>query len=383
VIVNLENTTSAKISSALVKARRTAGSPTMGMVLTLIIVAEEKEYADALQSSMEAGREHPSRILLVVTNSSRKPTLDAEVRIGEGTPGEVIVVRMSGAIAAHPASVIRPLLLPDSPVVIWWPGRCPVNPTNDELAQLAGRRLTDAANTPRPMHALTIRAENYLPGDTDLAWTRLTPWRALLAAALDQYPAKIKSVTVEAERSNPSADLLAAWLHARLKLDVTRRISDGPGITAVRLGTAAGDIAITRPDGLLASYAVPGQPERLVALKRREITELISEEMRRMDADEVYARVLKSLLRDRTAATARKAAGNGASIDGATRHSAASTTAKKAAAKKAGAKKTVGSRKAAAKKTAATRKAAAKKAPATQVPARRAPGLTIDPDRRR
>jgi glucose-6-phosphate dehydrogenase assembly protein OpcA len=80
VIVNLENTTSAKISSALVKARRTAGSPTMGMVLTLIIVAEEKEYADALQSSMEAGREHPSRILLVVTNSSRKPALDAEVR---------------------------------------------------------------------------------------------------------------------------------------------------------------------------------------------------------------------------------------------------------------------------------------------------------------
>jgi glucose-6-phosphate dehydrogenase assembly protein OpcA len=370
-IVQLENTTSAKISSALVKARRTAGSPTMGMVLTLIIVAEEKEYADALQSSMEAGREHPSRILLVVTNSSRKPSLNAEVRIGEGTPGEVIVVRMSGAIAAHPASVIRPLLLPDSPVVIWWPGRCPANPTNDELAQLAGRRLTDAANTPRPMHALTIRAENYLPGDTDLAWTRLTPWRALLAAALDQYPAKIKSVAVEAERSNPSADVLAAWLHLMLKLDVTRRISNGPGITAVRLGTAAGDIAITRPDGLLASYAVPGQPERLVALKRREITELISEEMRRMDADEVYARVLRSLLRNRTASTARKAAENGAS-------GASATPAKKAAAKK-----TTAAKRAPAKKTAAARKAAAKKAPATQVPARRAPRRPIHSERRR
>ena len=119
----------------------------MGMVLTLIIVADEKEYADALQASMEAGREHPSRILLVVTNSSRTPTLDAEVRIGEGTPGEVIVVRMSGAIAAHPASVIRPLLLPDSPVVIWWPGKVPGQSGDDELAQLAGRRLTDAANT--------------------------------------------------------------------------------------------------------------------------------------------------------------------------------------------------------------------------------------------
>ena len=60
--------------------------------------------------------------------------------------------------------------------------------------------------------------------------------------------------------------------------------------------TAAGDIAITRPDGLLASYAVPGQPERLVALKRRDLTELISEELRRMDADQVYERAVKALL---------------------------------------------------------------------------------------
>ena len=121
---------------------------------------------------------------------------------------------------------------------------------------------------------LKARARDYTPGDTDLSWTRLTPWRALLAAALDQYPAKIKSVVIESERGNPSADLLAAWLQSRLKIQVTRKVSDGPGLTAVRMGTAAGDIAITRPDGLLASYAVPGQPERLVALKRRNFTEL-------------------------------------------------------------------------------------------------------------
>ena len=65
--------------------------------------------------------------------------------------------------------------------------------------------------------ALRARAENYLAGDTDLSWTRLTPWRALLAASLDQYPARIKAVLVEAERSNPSADLLAAWLLLRTR----------------------------------------------------------------------------------------------------------------------------------------------------------------------
>jgi len=300
--ITLTNTNSASISSALLRARRSAGSPAMGMVLTLIIVSDEKNYADALQASMEAGREHPSRILLVVTGPGREASLDAEVRIGEGTPGEVVIVRMRGAVAAHPASVIRPLLLPDSPVVIWYPGKCPTDPAADQLAQLARRRLTDAAAVPRPMTALRARAENYAPGDTDLSWTRLTPWRALLAAALDQYPAKIKSAAVEAERNNPSAELLGAWMRSGLKVEVTRKVSEGPGITAVRMATAAGDIAITRADGLLASYTVPGQPERLVALKRREVTDLISEELRRMDADDVFERTVKTFLRSEAGA---------------------------------------------------------------------------------
>ena len=323
-IIPLADTTSAKISAELLRARRSAGSPAQGMVLSLIIVCDESEYPRAMEASMAAGREHPSRILLVVTAAGRNAGLDAELHLGEGTPGEVVVIRMRGAVAAHPASVIRPLLLPDSPVVIWWPGKAPNNQAGDELAQLTMRRLTDAAASPRPLMTLKARARDYTPGDTDLSWTRLTPWRALLAAALDQYPAKIKSVLIEADRGNPSADLLGAWVQSRLKVAVTRKISNGPGLTAVRMATAAGDIAITRPDGLLAYYAVPGQPERLVALKRRDYTELISEELRRMDADDVYERAVKSLLDSATGTTRRVSPG------------------KKAAAKKTAAKKTAG-----------------------------------------
>ncbi len=328
-IIKLEATNSAKISSALLRARRTAGSPAQGMVLTLIIVCDESEYAEAMEAGMAAGREHPSRILLVVTGQGRTASLDAEVHIGEGTPGEVVVIRMRGAVAAHPASVIRPLLLPDSPVVIWWPGKVPSNRAADELGQLSMRRLTDAASAPRPLLALKARARDYSPGDTDLSWTRLTPWRALLAAALDQYPAKIKAATVEAERGNPSADLLAAWLQSRLKVEITRKTSDGPGITAVRLGTAAGDIAITRADGRLASYAVPGQPERLVALKRRDFTELISEELRRMDADDVFERALRALAPQTAKTTAAKKATSAKKA--AKRNAQSATTAKRPA----------------------------------------------------
>jgi glucose-6-phosphate dehydrogenase assembly protein OpcA len=294
-IITLDGTTSSKISAALLRARRSAGSPAQGLVLTLIVVCDQSEFPDALEAAMAAGREHPSRILLVVSTGGRRAGLDAEVHIGEGTPGEVVVIRMRGAVANRPASVIRPLLLPDSPVVIWWPGKAPTDQAADELAQLTLRRLTDAAAAPRPLAALKARANDYSPGDTDLSWTRLTPWRALLAAALDQYPATVTYARVEAEKNNPSADLLAAWLRARLKVRVRRSVSSGPGVTAARLGTSSGEIAITRPDGLLASYVVPGQPERRVALKRRDTTELISEELRRMDADLVYEETIKAL----------------------------------------------------------------------------------------
>jgi len=106
----------------------------------------------------------------------------------------------------------------------------------------------------------------------------------------------VTAVRVEAEPDNPSADLLSAWLRDRLAVQVTQTVTGGPGITAVRMTTDSGDIAITRPDGRLAAYAVPGQPERRVALKRRDTTELITEELRRMDADVVYERTLRALV---------------------------------------------------------------------------------------
>ncbi|HYI55201.1 MAG TPA: glucose-6-phosphate dehydrogenase assembly protein OpcA [Microlunatus sp.] len=372
-IVDLPGTTTGKISSALLRARRNAGSPATGMVLTLLVVCEEKEYESALRAAMEAGREHPARILLIVTASGRTASLDAELRIGEGTPGEVVVLRMRGPLATHPASVVRPLLLPDSPVVIWWPGKAPAQGADDELASLAVRRVTDAAAAKRPLAELKARAVGYQPGDTDLSWTRLTRWRALLAAALDQYPARISGATVEGERNSPSADLLAAWLQSCLKVKVARKVTDGPGMTAVRMTTAAGDIAITRSDGLLASYTVPGQPERLVALKRRETTDLITEELRRMDDDDVYAHALLALQRYSTGASPARTA-------------AARPSAKKAARTRAVASETVTStgrptRKTAAKTTPA-RKTAAKKS-AKAAPAKKAAAAEKAPARRR
>ena len=295
----LEDTDAGGIASALLQARRDAGSPAMGMVMTLVIVVPDEDAEEALAAAREAAREHPSRLIAVVIGSGRgKPTICAEIRAGSGTAGEMALIRLTGEVTQHPESVVLPLLLPDSPVVVWWPTDAPDDPADDPLGRLASRRITDAAHaTSRRKKALLVQCASYAAGNTDLAWTRLTPWRALLAAALDQVDVKVTGVRIAAEKLSPSADLLGAWLVDRLHVPLERVSSDGPGITDVTLSARQGDIRITRADGRLATLSVPGAPDRPVALRRREVPELLAEELRRLDPDDIYAATVKRLTR--------------------------------------------------------------------------------------
>ncbi len=202
------------------------------------------------------------------------------------------MLRLHGELANHAQSVVLPLLLPDAPVVVWWPEDAPSDPAKDPLGALAQRRITDTYSAELPLEELAVRAATYSPGDTDLAWTRITPWRSMLAAALDQQLAEVIGATVEGESDNPSCELLAMWLADRLDVPVERTISEGPGLTAVRMETKNGVIVLDRADGSLATLSMQNQPDRAVALKRRDTAELLAEELR-FDPDNTYASAVK------------------------------------------------------------------------------------------
>ncbi|MGW1588855.1 glucose-6-phosphate dehydrogenase assembly protein OpcA [Streptomyces sp. NPDC002386] len=341
--IDLTGTTAGAINKALVRGRRAIGTPAVGMVLTLVIVTDEENAYDALKAANDASREHPSRTLVVIKRVSRSPRdrtssrLDAEVRVGaEAGTGETVVLRLYGEVSEQADSVVLPLLLPDAPVVVWWAVNAPLDPAGDPLGALAQRRVTDTYAAEQPVRELSARAGTYAPGDTDLSWTRITPWRSMLAAALDQVVCEVKAVEVEGEEFNPSCELLAMWLADRLDVPVRRSLSAGPGLTAVRMDTSEGPITLDRADGSLATLSIEGQPARAVALKRRDTAELIAEELRRLDPDDTYASALAyGVERLNTgaepAAAERAAAGPEAE--------AAKAPAKKAAAKKAPAKK--------------------------------------------
>ncbi|GAA1837531.1 MULTISPECIES: glucose-6-phosphate dehydrogenase assembly protein OpcA [Pseudonocardia] len=298
-IIDLPSSTTSAVNRKLVELRESGGVFALGRVLTLVVVTDDgPELERAIDAANAASREHPCRVIVLARGQRRaSPRLDAQIRVGgDAGASEVIVLRGYGPLAAEEAGagMVMPLLLPDAPVVAWWPNEAPASPSEDAVGRLAQRRITDALSSKNPVKAFEARRKDYAPGDTDLTWTRLTQWRAQLAAALDVPPYEdISAAVVAGEAVSPSTELIAGWLAASLGVKVKRSPSERDnGLSLVRLTRPSGDVELARPDGKTARLTQPGQPERLIALARRHVSDCLAEELRRLDPDEVYAEAL-------------------------------------------------------------------------------------------
>ncbi|MGB3353672.1 MAG: glucose-6-phosphate dehydrogenase assembly protein OpcA [Mycobacterium sp.] len=293
-IVDLPDSTTDVINKKIVALREEGGAITLGRVLTLVIAPDSDALLeDSIEAANAASREHPCRVI-VVTPGDRladEARLDAQLRVGrDAGANEVVVLRLSGPLAQHASSVVMPFLLPDTPVVTWWPDVAPRVPADDPLGKLAIRRITDATNGADPLECIKSRLEGYTSGDTDLAWSRITYWRALLASALDQAPHEpVTSAVVSGLKTEPALDILAGWLASRIDGQVQRAV----GELKVELVRSTETITLSRPqDGITATITRTAKPDALVPLARRETRECLAEDMRRLDPDEIYHEAL-------------------------------------------------------------------------------------------
>ncbi|MGW0176077.1 glucose-6-phosphate dehydrogenase assembly protein OpcA [Rhodococcus sp. NPDC003322] len=295
-IIDIPATTTGAVNKRLVELRETGGAVTLGRVLTLVVSTDDDENAESvIEAANEASREHPCRVI-VVTRGDRdgESRLDAQIRVGgDAGASEVVVLRLYGELAGHEDSVVIPFLLPDTPVVAWWPDRPPAVPARNPLGQLAIRRITDATGAPDPAATIKSRLQAYTAGDTDLAWARATPWRALLTSALDQPPHEpLLSATVSGLATEPAVDLIAGWLASRIDGPV-RRLA---GELRIEMHRETGTIALSRPQtGKTATLSRTGAPDSLVSLARRETRDCLAEDLRRLDPDEIYHAALAGL----------------------------------------------------------------------------------------
>ncbi|MGH3561211.1 MAG: glucose-6-phosphate dehydrogenase assembly protein OpcA, partial [Mycobacterium sp.] len=192
-------------------------------------------------------------------------------------------------------SVVLPFLLPDIPVVVWWPDVAPAIPSHHPLGKLAIRRITDATNAADPLSAIKTRLPGYTAGDTDLAWARITYWRALLASAIDQPPHElITSALVSGLKTEPALDILAGWLASRIDGPVWRAVGD----LKVELARDTETVTLSRPQkGVTATLSRTGKPDALLPLPRRDVHECLAEDLRRLNPDAIYGAALQGIER--------------------------------------------------------------------------------------
>lgn len=298
-IIDLPDTTVSKISKALVSVREEGGAVALGRVLTLIIISHHGVDEEAIEAANDASREHPMRVIVLMEKDpDAEPRLDAQIRVGgDAGASEVVLLHAYGPAGSNSESLVTGLLLPDAPVVAWWPADTPPVPSASAIGRIAQRRITDAATQPDP-HAWVERlGQKYAPGDTDLAWTRLTRWREQLAAVLDQPPYEpVTEAEVLGGSDSPSTPLLAAWLRLQLGVPVRWRYLDeqewASGIKSVRLRRPGGDILLERPEPGVAVLTQPEQPSHELSFPRRSLRECLAEELRRLDPDLLYGRVI-------------------------------------------------------------------------------------------
>jgi glucose-6-phosphate dehydrogenase assembly protein OpcA len=299
-IVDLPNTTTAKIGKKLQELRETGGVVALGRVLSLLVETDAKDLENAIAIANGASKLHPSRIIVIARNPKSTPNLDAEIRVGgDAGASEVIVLRASGEVLSSIESLVNGLLLPDAPIVSWSLGTCSSNPGASELGQIAGRRITDSAAQPNPVEFLTELARNYTPGDGDMAWTRITLWRSQLAALMDAHSnLKARSAIVFGAKDSPSAHLFAKWIE--LKLGVTTQVvseyqgASVSGVGGLEIQFDTGSLSIQR-QGQIGVIRQPDQPESTVYLPQRSDLDCLVEDLRFLGEDLAYSEVLRAL----------------------------------------------------------------------------------------
>lgn len=305
-IEELPRTSISAVARRLVSMRQESGVSALGRVLTLVIAANGPLDETVVGAANDASNEHPMRVIVLLTRPDNpEARLDAEIRVGaDAGASEVVVLRAYGEVCSGVESLVTGLLLPDAPVVVWWPEEAPHRPGAEPLGRIAQRRITTTAAISGGAE-LARRFAGYTAGDTDLAWTRITRWREHLAAILDQPPHEpVLAVEVVGAAGSLATQMLAAWLELALRVPTTCRLPQGEplaeGVRSVTLRRASGDAVMERVGPSRTLLRQPGHPEHEIVLPRRTLSECLAEELRRLDEDIMYGRVLERLSRIRS-----------------------------------------------------------------------------------
>jgi glucose-6-phosphate dehydrogenase assembly protein OpcA len=231
------------------RRRRIAADGEVGLMrastLNLVVTVESQEEADEIEAIINQLSElTPSRTIILVRTPDKADTPSLIVRLSvhqhessKGRPAvqfECLTIGIKGEPPTSLASVASSLMVPELPAFLWWRGTSlPMTALFMELTEISDRLLIDSASLEHRGRTL-IEVSNLLhrskfgPKASDFAWTRLMPWRQVVAQFFDSVTAQqsletIDEVVVTYERDRAegtsgltSALMIAGWFSSRL-----------------------------------------------------------------------------------------------------------------------------------------------------------------------
>jgi glucose-6-phosphate dehydrogenase assembly protein OpcA len=294
------------------------GSVLRACTLTLVVLEEASGDAAALGETIAALMpEHPARTIVVRLNGAGERALAERVYAQCWMPFgqrrqiccEQIEITASDAALADLPSVVLPLVAPGLPVILWSrSARLFEMPPFGAIARMAAKVVVDSAGFADPKRALRLLAETASSGVLlgDLAWTRLTRWREMLARLFEnrKYLAKlarISSVRVVYDGEFATAAwYMGAWIAGALAdAGVTARlvVEAGPQAAPLSVELAGGEfhVALARREDRLVITVDAAQ--NCTNLPQPSDYLLMREELGIVRRDAVFERALASAAR--------------------------------------------------------------------------------------
>lgn len=283
--------TFAGIEAAMAAARRT--SP-RALTATVVVIGAAERLREPAEALAELGDRGGVRAILIAEGASAKPVVcvsDHAVALAGLTPQF-----LDNAVAA--------LRLSSLPTLVWWRGGS--LDALERLAHLAERLVLDVEDPsfvwPR------VPALSRMTATSDVRWTRLTRWRALMAHFFDVpevAAAKFRTLSIESADRH-AARLFAGWLKSSLgwkddEVRVELRDSpEGAPLRQVRLVDGGEELALSLvPGGTCVQTAAQiqghGRASRTVWLGDQSLAALIAEELRIRSHDTAFERAVAGI----------------------------------------------------------------------------------------
>ncbi|CAN5811535.1 glucose-6-phosphate dehydrogenase assembly protein OpcA [soil metagenome] len=278
-------------------------------VLNMIVVTDEESATEVTDSVSKLAGRHPARAVVFIADPEGEPNVDVGIsafchaRGGGGAQvcAEQITIHAEGPPAVHLESLASPLLIPDLPVFLWYPGEfSPRSPEFAAMAELADRVILDSAASEGYEACLRELAELVedpaTPAIGDLQWVGLSPWRSLLADTFGTPEragelGKIERAEVlYAPGGENRALLLVGWLASTLGWKPVSASRDGEGQKKIKFSGTSGDISVVlspdSPDARLRRIRLYSEEYSFQVSRHRALSDVRTTVMR---GDELLA----------------------------------------------------------------------------------------------